>query len=31
MVNDNKIKPQPIVNSFKKTGISLLSDCSEEH
>jgi hypothetical protein len=29
--NDNKIKPQSIVNSFKKTGISLLSDCYEEH
>ena len=29
--NNNKIKPQSIVNSFKKAGISLLSGCSEEH
>ena len=29
--DDELIKPSSIINSFKKSGISLLSDCSEEH
>ena len=29
--NDDIIKPKSIINSFKKSGIYLLSDCSEEH